>query len=86
MLAEACNVCGADPLAGLTVSHALSLVALKLKVPEPVLVMLNGTEFGLLPPTVALIVSVCGETDKIGGVAADEKFTGLGLAPLTVTA
>jgi hypothetical protein len=71
---------------GLTDNHVLSLLAVKLKVPNPVLLTVNEAGVGLLPPTVALIGIVCGETDKMGGMAADVKFTGVGSAPAMVTA
>ena len=74
------------PLVGLTLNHVLSLAAVKVKVPEPVLVTVNATAAGLLPPTVALIEIVSGDTDKMGGMAAEVKFTGVGSAPAMVTA
>ena len=48
---DICRLCGAAPEAGLTVSQVESLPAVKLKLPEPLLVRftLAGAGFALLP-------------------------------------
>jgi hypothetical protein len=64
--AETCNVCGAVPLVGETVSHEESLLAVNERVPPPVFVTLTEEAEGELPPSVALKLRVVGETDRTG--------------------
>ena len=66
MFAESWSADGALPPAGETASHALSLTAVKLRVPVPVLVTLTEAGEGLLPPAVALSEILFGDTVRIG--------------------
>ena len=45
-----CNVCGAEPLVGVTVSHGESLAAVKVSVPPPVFETVTGAAAGFAPP------------------------------------
>jgi hypothetical protein len=59
------------PEAGLRVSHAALSLALQVKVPPPVLLMLTVWEAGLLPPC-------CAVNDKLVGLAPMAGGTGAG--------
>src|SRR5262249_29089408 len=72
MLTEAVSVEGAVPLAGLTVSHEASSLAVKLRVPPPVLVTLIVWLAGLLPPAVAVKLRLVGLTPMVGCVGGAE--------------
>jgi hypothetical protein len=66
-VADICKLCGAAPLAGLTPSHAESLVAVKFSVPVPVFVTLTEPGVGFVPlPCVALNVNDVPDSDRTG--------------------
>ena len=73
-VAEICRAPGALPLVGETESHDESLLAVKVRLPPPLLVMFTDDAAGLLPPWVALNVSDVGETDS-AGVAGTAETT-----------
>jgi hypothetical protein len=64
MEADNWSVWGAVPEAGDTVSQLLSLAAVKVRVPLPLLVTFTVAGDGLLPPTVAENGIVIGETER----------------------
>ena len=65
--AEICKDCGAVPLAGVTESHDESLVAVKVRVPELLLVRFTLEVVGLVPlPSVALKDKADCERERTG--------------------
>jgi hypothetical protein len=68
--AEICKAFGAVPLAGVTESHAESLLAVKLSEPPPVFVTFTEAGVGFAPPCVALKDSARELTASEGGVDA----------------
>src|SRR5215467_139405 len=68
MLTEAVSVEGAVPLVGLTVNHGALTLAVKLRVPAPVLVTLIVWFAGLAPPAVAVKLRLPGLTPIVGCV------------------
>ena len=82
------RVCGALPEVGLTVSRALSLDVLKLRLPLPVLLRLTGTDAGFDPPCVTVKPTAVGESVKVGGaltVSVTVIVPGDPCAPVAVT-
>ena len=59
--------CGAEPLAGDTLSQAASSAAVKLSEPPPLLVTEIVLEAGFAPPAVPVKASDVGEADRTGG-------------------
>jgi hypothetical protein len=69
-VADTCGVRGAVPLLGEIESQLESLVAVKFRVPMPVLVIVNGAGGGSEPPATAVNMRLEGDTDNTGWLAA----------------
>ena len=82
------SVCGAEPLAGVTVSQLASSAAVKLRLPPPVFVTLSVLAAGFAPPAVPLKASDAGVTASAGaGSTTSVTVTSRGepAAPADVT-
>ena len=84
------RVCGADPLAGVTVSQVALSAAVKLRLPPPVFVTLSVLVAGLAPPAVPLKASDAGATASTGAepttsVTATSRGEPAAPAEVTVT-